>query len=246
MRNLSILRVSLLSLAVGLAAAILLYKHAWRIPVMQNLRDIRLFIALWMTATPVAALLTAVVRVARWRSALISGAICIGVSAPLYGLGSSFQKVRTSSQDKAVLCNIRQLAAAADQFFLENGTTVVRYEDLVGPDKYVKSLRTIAGEDYLANFPFRRGGILSAEFPNGRIINYADGPTPPDYKDTFEATDPRPSWRKVKSDSLSTPGTKTALAAQALSDAELKRELGKPVHKVRRGAVCANCHEKKH
>jgi type IV pilus assembly protein PilA len=30
----------------------------------------------------------------------------------------AFQKVRQSSQDKAVLNNARQLAAAADQFFL--------------------------------------------------------------------------------------------------------------------------------
>ena len=33
----------------------------------------------------------------------------------------AFQKVRQSSQDKAVLNNARQLSAAADQYFLENG-----------------------------------------------------------------------------------------------------------------------------
>ena len=37
----------------------------------------------------------------------------------------AFQKVRTSSQDKAVLNNARQLAAAADQYFLENGVSSV-------------------------------------------------------------------------------------------------------------------------
>lgn len=245
MRNLSILRVSLLSLAVGLAAAFLLYPQAWRLPVVQNLRDIRLFVALWMIVTPVAALLTAVLRVARWRSALISGSICLGISGPLYGLGSGFQRVRTKSQDSVVLCNLRQLSAAADQFFLENGKTVVRYEELVGRDKYIKSLKAAAGEDYLASFPFRRGGILSAEYPNGRIINYTDGRTPPDYKPIFEATDPRPSWRTVKSGSVVTPDPETSPAALALSDAALRRELGKPVHKVRRGSVCANCHERK-
>ena len=36
----------------------------------------------------------------------------------------AFQKVRQSSQDKAVLNNARQLAAAADQYFLENGERV--------------------------------------------------------------------------------------------------------------------------
>ncbi|MBW8781797.1 MAG: type II secretion system protein [Verrucomicrobia bacterium] len=35
----------------------------------------------------------------------------------------AFQKVRVASQDKAVLNNARQLGAAADQYFLENGVT---------------------------------------------------------------------------------------------------------------------------
>lgn len=34
----------------------------------------------------------------------------------------AFQKVRTASQNKTVANNMRQLGAAADQFFLENGT----------------------------------------------------------------------------------------------------------------------------
>ena len=61
MRNLTTFRVTLLSLAVGLAAAALLYKHAWRIPVVQDLRDQKLFAALWIIATPFAALLAAAV-----------------------------------------------------------------------------------------------------------------------------------------------------------------------------------------
>ena len=35
----------------------------------------------------------------------------------------AFQKVRTASQDKAVLNNMRQLASGADQYYLENGVT---------------------------------------------------------------------------------------------------------------------------
>jgi type IV pilus assembly protein PilA len=35
----------------------------------------------------------------------------------------AFQKVRSSSQDKTVLNNARQLSAAADQYFLENGVS---------------------------------------------------------------------------------------------------------------------------
>ena len=51
----------------------------------------------------------------------------------------AFQKVRTSSQDKAVLNNARQLAAAADQYFLENGVSTVTISSLVGSTNYVKA-----------------------------------------------------------------------------------------------------------
>jgi len=44
----------------------------------------------------------------------------------------AFQKVRTSSQDKDVLNNARQLAAAADQYSLENGVSSVTLGALVG------------------------------------------------------------------------------------------------------------------
>ena len=60
----------------------------------------------------------------------------------------AFQKVRTSSQDKAVLNNARQLAAAADQYFLENGVSSVTQGALVGSTNYVKSLNLVASETY--------------------------------------------------------------------------------------------------
>jgi type IV pilus assembly protein PilA len=65
----------------------------------------------------------------------------------------AFQKVRQSSQDKAVLNNARQLAAAADQYFLEKGVSSVAYTDLVGTEttKYIKAINTVAGETYPTN-----------------------------------------------------------------------------------------------
>ena len=60
----------------------------------------------------------------------------------------AFQKVRQSSQDKAVINNARQLSAGADQYFLENGVSTVASSDLVGSDKYVKPFATVAGEAY--------------------------------------------------------------------------------------------------
>ena len=64
----------------------------------------------------------------------------------------AFQKVRQSSQDKAVLNNARQLSAAADQYFLENGVSSCASTDLVGATNYVKAVHTVAGETYPAGF----------------------------------------------------------------------------------------------
>ncbi|HEY0968091.1 MAG TPA: prepilin-type N-terminal cleavage/methylation domain-containing protein [Opitutaceae bacterium] len=62
----------------------------------------------------------------------------------------AFQKVRASSQDKAVLNNLRQLGAAADQYFLENGVSAVGSSVLVGTNssQYIKAIQTVAGETY--------------------------------------------------------------------------------------------------
>ncbi|HZL45049.1 MAG TPA: prepilin-type N-terminal cleavage/methylation domain-containing protein [Opitutaceae bacterium] len=64
----------------------------------------------------------------------------------------AFQKVRANSQDKAVLNNMRQLGAAADQYYLEAGTSSAAITSLVGPSNYVKALNTVANESYPITF----------------------------------------------------------------------------------------------
>src|SRR3954463_16785977 len=64
----------------------------------------------------------------------------------------AFQKVRQSSQDKAVLNNARPLSRAADQYFPENGVSTVVSTDLIGASNYVKAGNTVAAETYPANF----------------------------------------------------------------------------------------------
>ena len=58
----------------------------------------------------------------------------------------AFQKVRASSQDKAVSNNLRQLGAAADQYFLENGVSAVGSSVLVGTNssQFIKQIQTVA------------------------------------------------------------------------------------------------------
>jgi type IV pilus assembly protein PilA len=78
----------------------------------------------------------------------------------------SFQKVRMSSQDKAVTNNMRQLGAEADQYFLENGVTAAQLSSLVGSSAYVKALSTVANEayptDYTQGTPIIVSGIAGA------------------------------------------------------------------------------------
>lgn len=84
----------------------------------------------------------------------------------------AFQKVRQSSQDKAVLNNARQLSAGADQYFLENGVSSVASADLVGADKYVKAVNTVAGEAYPDGFT-QGSAITISGVAGARTITYA-------------------------------------------------------------------------
>jgi len=78
----------------------------------------------------------------------------------------AFQKVRTSSQDKSVTNNMRQLAAAADQYFLEQGVSAAQISSLIGSSAYVKALSTVANEayptDYTQGTPIIVSGIAGA------------------------------------------------------------------------------------
>lgn len=60
----------------------------------------------------------------------------------------AWQKIRSASQDKAVLNNARQLAAAADQYFLETGANLAASTNLIGATNYVKVMSTVAAETY--------------------------------------------------------------------------------------------------
>ena len=84
----------------------------------------------------------------------------------------AFQKVRTSSQDKAVLNNARQLSAAADQYYLENGVSTVASSNLVGAAAYVKAINTVAGETYPAGYS-QGETITINSIAGARTITYA-------------------------------------------------------------------------
>mgnify|MGYP001302937517 CR=1 FL=1 len=56
---------------------------------------------------------------------------------------------RTSDADiKAIHSNLRQYHAAATMVFLETGKDKVTYADVVGSDKYIRSIAPVNGENY--------------------------------------------------------------------------------------------------
>lgn len=87
----------------------------------------------------------------------------------------AFQKVRASSQEKAVMNNLRMLHAAAEQHYLETGKTTAKYEDLVGdgPNRYIKKMISVAGEDY-SEIEFKLDQPLTIQLPDGREFSYPD------------------------------------------------------------------------
>jgi type IV pilus assembly protein PilA len=87
----------------------------------------------------------------------------------------AFQKVRASSQDKAVLNNLRQLSSAADQYFLEKGVSQVSSATLVGTDstQYIKGIQTVAQETYDASIN-QGSGVSAAGVAGARTITYTN------------------------------------------------------------------------
>ena len=60
----------------------------------------------------------------------------------------AFQEVREASHEKMILNNLRMIAAASDQYFLENGVKEVRLDQLVGEGRYLKVLSYAEDEKY--------------------------------------------------------------------------------------------------
>lgn len=87
----------------------------------------------------------------------------------------AFQKVRASSQDKAVTNNLRQLGAAADQFFLERGVSSVNSADLVGTNatQYIKTVTPVAGETYAQTLT-QGSAVTATGVAGARTITYSN------------------------------------------------------------------------
>lgn len=72
---------------------------------------------------------------------------------------------------QAILNNLKQVSAARNQYALEHGHAPASIEDLVGVKKYIRTLRTVGGEDYweLAMDPSQP---LTATTPDGVSVTF--------------------------------------------------------------------------
>jgi type IV pilus assembly protein PilA len=59
-----------------------------------------------------------------------------------------WMKIRAAAQEKSIINNLRQVSSAAQQYYLERGVSTAAWADLVGTDKYIKTITSIAHENY--------------------------------------------------------------------------------------------------
>lgn len=71
------------------------------------------------------------------------------VSPPPPAPKSNGPAMTVGAQQRMMLNNLRQIAAAADQFKLENGRPPTSLDELVGETKYIRRLNPIDGESYV-------------------------------------------------------------------------------------------------
>lgn len=78
---------------------------------------------------------------------------------------------RPSPANRAVMNNLRQLAAARDQFQLDNGRPAASIGELVGENKYIRKLSSVDGEDYSAS-SLVPGQPVIATMADGSTISF--------------------------------------------------------------------------
>jgi hypothetical protein len=79
----------------------------------------------------------------------------------------------TPETAKAIFHNLRQIAAAADQYYLEHGTLSTNVAELVGPTKNIRRLVVVDGEDY-SNVTLKQGTPVKLTTAAGETIGVRD------------------------------------------------------------------------
>jgi len=93
----------------------------------------------------------------------------MGVVAAMVIPAYAFQE---TAQEQQVVNNLKMLAAAADQYFLDTGKVEVKAGELIGEDKYISDLTPVAGENYKELVIKDVQDELRVSLRNGRVIVY--------------------------------------------------------------------------
>ena len=108
-------------------------------------------------------------RAAVLRRGSIAALAVLGLQA---AFGHALRQESRRSTDVVILCEVRQLSAAADQYFLENGVSTVDFAHLVGATNYLKAVEVIAGEVYPAYYT--QGITITVDgIAGARTVTYA-------------------------------------------------------------------------
>lgn len=102
---------------------------------------------------------------------MVTALVLVAVGALGAQTYHAFMAVRETSILKSI--QPRQPAAAMDQFFLENEDRIfVGYDELVGPERYLKAYNAPDGADISFQFPLRRYWCetLSVRLPDGTTV----------------------------------------------------------------------------
>ena len=74
-------------------------------------------------------------------------------------------------RQRLIMNYLRQIEAARDQFVLENGHAPASVDELVGFDRYIKTVRPVSGEDY-SSLSMASGQLLSVTTADGMTVTY--------------------------------------------------------------------------
>ncbi len=84
----------------------------------------------------------------------------------------AFNKVRETSQEKAIINNLRQIASASQQYMLDTGNSQAAHGDVVGPGKHIESIDSVVGETYDHIVVGFQTTEIAVTTPDGRNVVY--------------------------------------------------------------------------
>lgn len=160
------------SLVVAILFSSLWCYGLWSLLGLQAWTRLGLFMSGWVLASLGCGWWTRRRGWATWRRAMLAAAATFVAGAGPYLLGKGGEGVRQSNLRKAA--QPRQIAAAIDQFFVENGVAVVEYDDVVGPKRYLGKVFPVDEEDHRAMFPVHTfTPALSLRLSDGFVVSYS-------------------------------------------------------------------------